>query len=83
MLIIFLVLFNRIKNPDKQTRLLHQVSVLGKWSMLDVFVVAILVVTIKLGILLNIETHAGIFIFAFAVLGSMLLTHRITHNSQP
>ena len=58
-------------------RQLHVLSFLGKWSMLDVFVVAILVVTVKLGAIANITVHFGIYLFTLAVLASMLLTHRI------
>jgi paraquat-inducible protein A len=59
-------------------RQLHVLSFLGKWSMLDVFVVAILVVTVKLGAIANITVHVGIYLFTLAVLASMLLTHKIT-----
>ena len=58
-------------------RQLNVLSFLGKWSMLDVFVVAILVVTVKLGAIANITVHVGIYLFTLAVLASMLLTHRI------
>ncbi len=50
--------------------------------MLDVFVVALLVVTIKLGILADVEVHAGVYFFAAAVLASMaasLLMSRLVH----
>ena len=58
-------------------RQLHVLSFLGKWSMLDVFVVAILVVTVKLGAIASITVHSGIYLFTLAVLASMLLTHKI------
>ena len=45
--------------------------------MLDVFVVAILVVTVKLGAIASITVHFGIYLFTLAVLASMLLTHKI------
>jgi paraquat-inducible protein A len=61
----------------RRHRQLHILSFLGKWSMLDVFVVAILVVTVKLGAIANITVHIGIYLFTLAVLASMLLTHRI------
>ena len=35
-------------SADKQIRLLHWLGILGKWSMLDVFVVAIMIVLVKL-----------------------------------
>jgi len=48
---------------------------LGKWSMLDVFVIALLVVSLKLGDLVNVQIHAGLYFFAASVLLTMVLTH--------
>ena len=45
----------------------------GKWSMLDVFVVGILVVTLKLGDLVQVEVHSGVFWFAASVCLSIWL----------
>lgn len=42
--------------------------------MLDVFVVAIMLVTIKFGVIANVTVHIGLYLFTFGVLGSMLLT---------
>ncbi len=50
---------------------------LGKWSMLDVFVVALLVVVLKLSILSDVTVEIGLFIFAAAVVCSMLTVRRI------
>lgn len=71
--------------PGMAQRYLHKIAWLGKWSMLDVFVVAILAVTVKLGIIANIEIHPGLYIFAAAVLLSMLMPMvlSVTHNSSP
>ena len=44
--------------------------------MADVFVVAIIVSTVKLGIIANVTVHIGIVFFGLAVLLSMLLVHR-------
>ncbi len=52
-------------------------SLLGKWSMLDVFVVAVLVVTLKVKAIAAITVHPGLYIFAAGVLGSMVLTQLI------
>ena len=51
---------------------LHWLGILGKWSMLDVFVVAILIVLVKLGPLANIEPQRGVYWFAAAIVMSML-----------
>jgi paraquat-inducible protein A len=44
------------------------VSHLGKWSMLDVFVVAILVLTVKSGGVANIQVGIGFFLFCLSVM---------------
>ena len=49
------------------------VGVLGKWSMLDVFVVALLVAAIQVSLIANVEVHAGIYVFTAAVLASIAL----------
>jgi paraquat-inducible protein A len=51
------------------------VGVLGKWSMLDVFVVALLVAAIQVSIITNVAIHAGIYVFTGAVLASIALLH--------
>ncbi len=44
------------------------VSNMGKWSMLDVFVVAILVLTVKSGGLASIHVKTGFFLFFVSVM---------------
>ena len=46
----------------------------GRWSMLDVFVVAVLVATVKLGVIADVQVHAGLYLFAAAVLATMAAT---------
>jgi paraquat-inducible protein A len=60
----------------KQMDVLDKLVKYGKWSMLDVFVVAVLVSSVKLGSLANVEARVGIYIFSLGVLGSMWLTAR-------
>lgn len=47
----------------------------GRWSMLDVFVVAILVVAVKLGAIADVEKHMGLYAYAAAAILIMLLTN--------
>lgn len=56
---------------------LDRLSALGKWSMMDVFVIAFLVMTVKLGGIGKVDVHIGIFAFSISVVVSMILTHRI------
>jgi paraquat-inducible protein A len=55
-------------------RLLRVVAVLGKWSMLDVFIVAILVASVKLGILAHANVLSALYFFAASVLLTNLLS---------
>ena len=64
-----------VRLPDEQrTKLLHWLEALGKWSMLDVFMVAILIVLVKLGPLAHVEPRSGVYFFAAAIFASMLTT---------
>jgi len=47
---------------------------IGRWSMLDVFVVALLIVTVKLGVLASVAIHAGLYYFTASVLIMMVVT---------
>lgn len=58
--------------PARRGEWLARLSALGKWSMLDVFIVAILVVASKLGALADVRTEDGIYWFACAILGSIV-----------
>jgi len=57
-----------------RARLLDWLGLLGKWSMLDVFIVAILIVLVKLGPMARVEPRAGVYVFAAAIAASMLTT---------
>jgi paraquat-inducible protein A len=49
----------------------------GRWSMLDVFVVAILVVVVKLGAIGDVEKHIGLYAYAGAAILIMVLTKKV------
>jgi len=53
----------------------------GKWSMLDVFVVALLVVSVKLGALAAARVEIGIYAFAASIVLTMLLSAWISRNA--
>jgi len=58
-------------------KLLHWMHLYGKWSMLDVFVVAILVVAVKLGAIADVEMRFGLYAFAASVLLTMYVTSSV------
>ena len=62
-------------SPGLRARRLHRLEELGRWSMLDVFAVAILIVATKLEPLASVEALPGVYWFSAAVLVSMVYTH--------
>ena len=66
-----------------RARLLELLARLGKWSMLDVFIVAILVVATKLGSVASVEALPGVYLFAGAILGSMVATELVRRIADP
>lgn len=63
------------KSLKKTIQLIHNY---GRWAMLDVFVIAMLLVSIKLGAIASVEIHAGLYWFSAAILITMIVTHRTT-----
>lgn len=53
----------------------------SKWSMLDVFVVALLVVSVKLGALAQAHVQEGIYFFAASVVLTMLVSNWIGRHT--
>ena len=53
---------------EQASKMYHFVSNLGKWSMLDVFVMAILVLTVKSSGVANIQVSTGFFLFFISVM---------------
>ena len=67
---------NKAADLDKY---LHWMHLYGKWSMLDVFVVAVLVVAVKLGAIVSVEMRFGLYLFAAAVISTMYVTARVVN----
>ncbi len=59
---------------EQRKRIMYFLELLGRWSMLDVFVVALLVVSIKLGVLASAKAEIGIYFFGASVLLAMIVT---------
>lgn len=66
----------------RRQAVLHWLGILGKWSMLDVFVVAILIVLVKLGPLAKVQPQRGIYWFAAAILPSMITSMYVDSLAQ-
>lgn len=65
-----------------QQRYLNRIALIGKWSMLDVFVVAIMAVTIKLSMVAQVTIHYGLIVFSIGVVASMILPHLFRPQAQ-
>ena len=61
--------------PYAMTRLYRVTEYIGRWSMVDVFVVAILVGVVQLGSVMAINPGGGAFAFAGVVVLTMLAAH--------
>jgi paraquat-inducible protein A len=71
---LFMLSFaNKVQNKNYR-KYLHLMHRYGRWSMLDVFVVAVLIVTVKLGALADIIIEPGMYFFTAAVVLLMIIT---------
>ncbi len=70
--------FTRI-GPEEPGRALGWLESASRWSMLDVFVVALLVISIKTSLVAEIVVHMGLYLVTAAILISGLALHRIGH----
>jgi paraquat-inducible protein A len=74
----------RDHNLSRVHRLHQWVEHLGKWSMLDVFVIAILIVAMKSAAVAEIHIGAGLYLFTFSVIAtqfaSTFVARRLEEN---
>jgi len=75
---ILITLQNGSSLSAKQcTRLYRLVEFFGRWSMLDVFVVMLMVATVQLGSLAEVVAGAGAATFGASVILTMLASHSL------
>lgn len=70
--LLAIVWLERGHDLAKVRRLHGWVATLGKWSMLDVFVVAILIVAMKSAAVAEIHIGSGLYLFTFSVVATQL-----------
>lgn len=58
--------------PDKHSKFYHALEFLGPWSMLDVFVVALLVAVVELGFVTSVAAGPAINYFTLTVIFTMI-----------
>jgi paraquat-inducible protein A len=61
-----------VANNHERTRLYRLVEIIGRWSMLDVFVVTFTVALVQLQPLMSVESGPGVLFFAAVVVLTML-----------
>jgi paraquat-inducible protein A len=76
--LIYILIKAQGKIDEATKKWLKLVHEYGRWGMLDVFVVAVLLVTVKLGAIASVKIHPGLYCFGAAVLLMMIITHRLS-----
>lgn len=72
--LLFYLQFSSRISQSRHKKLITGLDIAGKWSMLDVFVVALLLVAIKLGPLAEVTVHYGVYLFAGTIIMMMLMS---------
>ena len=80
-LLLFRMLHPDAEHPEYRRKLLHLMHDYGRWAMLDVMVVAMLIVSVKLGAIASIQVHVGLYVFGSAVLLIMLITQAVVKRN--
>jgi paraquat-inducible protein A len=74
--LLYWLWFGRTDSRQRSS-VLRVLDKLGKWSMLDVYIVAVMIVALKLGPLAEVTVEPGFYYFGGAVVLSMLIGARI------
>ena len=59
----------------QRTQMYRYIEIFGRWSMLDVFVVALLVALVEIGTIVEIQAGAGATAFGIMVVLTMFAAH--------
>ena len=75
--VLFRVWNGRFHDWRRHELLVQRIGQYGKWSMLDVFVAALLIVAVRLGAIADVKIHYGLYAFAASVVLTMAATSKI------
>ncbi len=84
--LLAIIWLEREHNLIRVQRLHRWVEHLGKWSMLDVFVVAILIVAMKSAAVADLQIGPGLYLFTFSVVATQFASAfvaRLLERSAP
>lgn len=59
---------------ERRDKFIHFMEIFGKWSMLDVFITAIIIVWVQLGAMASAKIEIGIYFFAASIILSMIIS---------
>ena len=65
-------------NDNKFRNRLRMIEGLGKWSMTEVFLVALVVAAVKVSVISDIHLHWGLYFFSGSIIFSMFALARLT-----
>ena len=71
MLWLLICVHSGVMNPDRQTSLYRLIVWIGRWSMLDIFIISILVALVQFGQLGTVVAGPAAFAFAAVVVLTM------------
>jgi len=70
--LFFLCITWKLHSSKQNSNLLRCIEIIGRWSMLDVFLVAILVAIVKLGSFASVQAELGLVAFSCVVVLTMI-----------
>ena len=72
------LLLSKKTSSGQYKKKLHTMHEYGRWAMLDVMIVALLVVTVKLGAIASIQVHSGLHIFGLGAILLMVVSGKVS-----
>ena len=69
----------RVVGDERRRATLRWLELLGKWSLLDVFIIGVFVGSIRLGVLASASSRVGILVFGTSIVLSMLCARVLAH----
>lgn len=73
-LLLLSVQFKTGWHPAKRTKLYHFIEKVGRWSMLDVFMVSLMIAAVSLGNVATVYANVGLRFFGLVVIFTMFAT---------
>lgn len=76
-LIVLAIVWSTRLTPRERARALDWLGHLGKWSLLEVLIVALMIISFKLKVLADADTRYGIYVFSLAIVLSKVAVARV------